>query len=147
MLLQQCKICWFVVNTFQMPHCSLSLISVFLLVQPPTVDITPSPATATAGQSYTLTCTVTLTMGVLGQPTIEWMSLDSGDTDIIVGDVTADSGNPSMYTRTLTFMLRTSHGGDYTCQATSSAVTGMDTETLTVQCELNHEVHFTHSTN
>ena len=147
MLPIQCKICWFVVNAFQMHHCSLSLISVFLLVQPPAVDITRSPATAVAGQSYTLTCTVTLTMGVSGPPTIEWLGFDSSDTDITVGDVTADSGNPSMYTRTLTFMLRTSHGGDYTCQATSSAVTGMDTETLYVQCELNHEVHFTHSTN
>ena len=123
-----------------MYHYSLSL-KLFSLVQPPTVAITQSPAIAIAGESFTLTCTVTLTMGVLEQPAIEWIGLDDNDPGIAVGDVTADMGDASIYTRTLTFMLRTSHGGIYTCEATSSAVTEMDSVTLTVQSE------FVHSTN
>ena len=92
-----------------------------------------------AGESFTLACTVTLSEGDTGPPTIEWISSNgdfSGDTDITQGAVTEDGVNPSMYTRTLDFNLRTSHGGGYTCRATSSAVTGMDTETLIVQSTL-----------
>ncbi len=124
-----------------MHYCSLLTETFFLIVEPPTVAITPSPATAIAGESFTLTCTVILTMGVSGPPTIEWIDLNDTDTGITVGDVTADMGDASIYTRTLTFMLQTSHGGDYTCEATSSTVTGMDSETLTVQSELVHSTH------
>ena len=84
-------------------------------------------------------------MGVSGPPAIEWIGLNGDDTGITVGDVTADFGDASIYTRTLTFMLRTSQGGDYTCEATSSAVTGMDSETLTVQSKLVHSTHCTSS--
>ena len=84
-------------------------------------------------------------MGVSGPPAIEWIGLDDNDPGITVGDVTADMGDASIYTRTLTFMLRTSHGGDYTCEATSSGVTGMDSETLTVQSELVHSTNCTSS--
>ena len=79
---------------------------VFLL-EPFNVTITAS-GMSTAGQMYTLTCSV----DVPGTSSIQWQY--SNGSDVTTGDgITVSEG-------VLTFNpLRTSHGGEYTCQATA----------------------------
>ena len=117
------------------------LLFCFIPVPPPTVEITSTPGTRTAGDSLILTCTVTVADESLGQPTIEWMgpggSIISSGSNIMIGSI-AQGSTSSIYTRALEFNLQTSHGGEYTCQSTSSEVTAVDTETLIVQSELKH---------
>ena len=77
-----------------------------------------------AGDTLTLTCTVTVAdwaESSVGTVTLEWMDSE-GTTLSTGGDITlGDQMGPSpMFTRTLEFdPLRTSHGGECTCQARS----------------------------
>ena len=77
---------------------------VFLL-EPFNVTITDS-GISTSGQMYTLTCSI----DVPGTPSIQWQY--SNGSNVTTGDgITVSVG-------VLTFNpLRTSHGGEYTCQA------------------------------
>ena len=89
----------------------------------------------TAGQSYNLTCTVTLD-GITGSPTIEW--LDPNNNPLLnSSSVTVKNSvmvNNSAYDRTLAFSsLRTSHGGQYTCQATLDQASAVASSELLVQ--------------
>ena len=88
-----------------------------------------------AGQSYSLTCAVTLE-NAAGAPTVGWLDpnnnplLDSS-RNITVGDTVPV--NCSTYTTTLQFTtLRTSHGGQYSCQATLGAVSNTAAVNITV---------------
>ena len=87
-----------------------------------------------AGQSYNLTCTVTLE-NEAGAPTVEWLdpnnnTLSSG-SDITVGDTVPV--NCFTYTTTLHFTtLHTSHGGQYSCQATLGVVNNTAAVNITV---------------
>ena len=88
------------------------------------ITITPGAAVFTAGQSYNLTCTATLE-NATRTPTVEWLGPNNnslhGSSDITVGDTV--TVNCSTYTTTLQFTtLRTSHSGQYSCQATLGAV-------------------------
>ena len=101
----------------------------------------PSPAitvsvstmgTATAGESYTLTCTVMEEIvGLTNKPSLQWLN-SSGD--VIVGreDIIGQTDNTAMLV--LTFdPVRTSDGGDYTCEGTLESPPGMlvnDTEQM-----------------
>ena len=87
-------------------HICIPYPFVFLL-EPFNVTITDS-GISTAGQMYTLTCSVI----VPGTPSIQWQY--SNGSDVTTGDgITVSAG-------VLTFNpLRTSHGGEYTCQATA----------------------------
>ena len=89
----------------------------------------------TAGQSYSLTCTTTLD-GITGSPTIVWR----GPNNIPVynnSSATVENMvvvNDSAYERTLVFsILYTSHGGQYTCQATLDQVSAMARTELSVK--------------
>ena len=89
-----------------------------------------------AGQSYNLTCTVTLE-NVAGAPTVEWLDPNSNPLPNS-SDITVESlpVNKSAYTTTLHFTtLRTSHGGQYSCQVTLGAFNYNRTATtnITVQ--------------
>ena len=102
----------------------------------PTLDISISHdgGPFIAGQSYNLTCTVTLE-NATGVPTVEWLDpnnnpLSSG-SNITVGKTVAV--NCSTYITTLYFSsLYTSHGGQYSCQATLGAVNNTATTNITV---------------
>ena len=102
----------------------------------PTLDITISHdgGVFIAGQSYNLTCTVTLE-NVIGIPIAEWLDPNNNtlhsSSDITVGDTV--TVNCSTYTTTLQFTtLRTSHGGQYSCQATLGAVNNTAAVNITV---------------
>ena len=103
----------------------------------PTLDVTISHVGGPfiAGQSYNLTCTVTLE-NAAGTPTVGWLNPNNNplhsSSDITVGDTVAV--NCSTYTTTLQFTtLRTSHGGQYSCQATLGAVNNTIITNVTVQ--------------
>ena len=92
----------------------------------PTLDVIISRGAVASitGQSYNLTCTVTL-KNATGTPTVEWLDpnnnpLHSG-SGITVGDTVPV--NCFTYTTILQFTtLRTSHDGQYSCQATLGAI-------------------------
>jgi len=88
-----------------------------------------------AGESFSLTCTVTLAVGDsrIGDPVVQWIGPDGGSINSDIQQViTSDS--TVTYVSTLEFTpVQTSHGGQYTCQATSSTGTVMDVKQLTVQ--------------
>ena len=73
---------------------------------------------------YTLQCTITVTQGVVGDLEVAWLDQDS---QILTsqGEITTSihpvvGGSSRITTYILQFSpLRTSHGGVYTCQATS----------------------------
>ena len=98
-----------------------------------TISSTGAP---TAGESFSLTCSVTLEDGgVLTEDLIvQWKApVDTSmDRNIaVVNDTSTDTS-----TSTLQFTpVRTSHGGPYTCEATTTAGMDMATETLTVKSE------------
>ena len=101
---------------------------------PPTVTISP-PEIPVAGEFFSLTCTVTLAEGdsLIGDPVVQWLGPDGGS---IISDTQHLMTNDSTktYVSTLEFTpVQTSHGGLYTCQATSTAGTVMDAKTLTVK--------------
>lgn len=67
-----------------------------------------------------LICTATLTEGLPVTPGIQWLTADGnpigGDEGITVGDLEVIEGVTE--SRRLVFnLLRTSHGGEYTCRA------------------------------
>ena len=85
-----------------------------------------------AGQSYNLTCTVTLE-NAAGAPTVGWLGPNNNplSSGITVGDTVPV--NCSTYTTTLHFTtLRTSHGGQYSCQATLGVVNNTAAVNITV---------------
>ena len=62
-----------------------------------------------------LTCTVTVEEHLVVQPTVEWSGGSVGSESVSVGDIMRDGATS---TRQITFSpLRTSHGGQYMCQA------------------------------
>ena len=106
-------------SIFDLQHCLGTLV--------PTLDInitSDGGSPFIAGQSYNLTCTVTLE-NVIGAPTVGWLDptnnpLDN-NSDTTVGETVPV--NCFTYTTTLHFTtLRTSHGGQYSCQATLGAI-------------------------
>ena len=102
----------------------------------PTLDIWVSHGGSpfTAGQSYNLTCTVTLENATRNL-TVEWLDPNNNpvlnNSDITVGTTVAV--NYSTYTTTLQFItLRTSHSGQYSCQATLGDVNNTAAVNITV---------------
>ena len=98
------------------------------------IIISRGAAASTAGQSYNLTCTVTLE-NVAGTPTVKWLGPNNNplqnNSNITVGDTVLV--NCSTYTTTLYFTtLRTSHGGQYSCQATLGVVNNTAAVNITV---------------
>ena len=88
-----------------------------------------------AGQSYNLTCTVTLE-NATRTPTVGWLDPNNNPlhsrSEITVGDTV--TVNCSTYTSTLHFTaLRTSDGGQYSCQATLGALNTIAAVNITVQ--------------
>ena len=121
-------------------HCTdITFCCFFFPDSTPNVEIISSPGTRTAGELLILTCTVIVATESLGQPTINWIDPDGGiissGSNVVARPITQVSN--STYIRALEFNLQTSHGGEYTCEATSSAVTAVATEILTVQSEFN----------
>ena len=83
------------------------LVPYIFLLEPFDVTITDS-GMSTAGQMYTLTCSV----DVPGTPSIQWQYSN--------GSVVTNGGGITVSAGVLTFNpLLTSHGGEYTCQATA----------------------------
>ena len=87
-----------------------------------------------AGLSHNLTCTVTLE-NTADTPTVEWLDHNNNpltnNGGITVGDTVAV--NCTTYTTTLHFTtLHTSHGGQYSCQATLGTVTNSKAMNITV---------------
>ena len=103
------------------------------LVTPPTVTISPHE-TPTAGESFSLTCTVNLAegdyiVGDSGSP-VQWKGPDVASIKSTLQVMT------NTYISTLEFNpVRTSHGGEYICQATSTAGTIMDAANIIIQSE------------
>ena len=89
----------------------------------------------TAGRSYNLTCTVVLNR-ITGSLTIEWLSLNNNPV-VNNSNFTVENMvmvNDSTYERTLVFSrLHTSHGGQYTCEATLGQASAMISTELSVQ--------------
>ena len=92
---------------------------------PPDVNIITS-GVSIAGQIYSLLCRVTAPEGLTSEPQVRWIS-PQGNTlstggELIVGNQPV-IGNPSrLTTYSIQFSpLLTSHGGEYTCQATVSS--------------------------
>ena len=85
----------------------------------PTLAVTITGNTSgTAGQEFSLTCSVTAVKYLIVQPTVQWSGRSVGSSGVTGSDTTL-SGIISA--KTLTFNpLRTSHGGEYTCQAVVS---------------------------
>ena len=92
-----------------------------------------------AGESYNLTCIVTEeVVGLTNMPTLQWLNSSYQVFDgegITVGQL---QQNETTATLVLTFdPVRTSHGGEYTCQGTLESPPGplMNTseQTVTVQ--------------
>ena len=87
------------------------------------------------GRSNNLTCTVTVE-NVADPPTVKWLDPNknplTNNDDITVTDTVAL--NCSTYTTVLHFTtLHTSHGGQYSCQATLGAVNNTAAVNITVQ--------------
>ena len=102
----------------------------------PTLDIWVSHGGSPfiAGLSYNLTCTVTLE-NAAGNLTVEWLGLNNNQlhssSDVTVGDTVPV--NCFTYTTTLQFTtLHTSHGGQYSCQATLGDVNSTAAVNITV---------------
>ena len=94
-----------------------------------------------AGQSYNLTCTVTLE-NTADTPTVEWLGPNnnplSNSSDITVERLPV---NNFTYTTTLHFTtLRTSHGGQYSCQVTLGSVNNTAAMNITVLSKFFHLV-------
>ena len=89
----------------------------------------------TGGQLYNLTCFVTVD-GITGSLSIEWLGPNNNrilnSSSATVENVVMV--NDSAYDRTLVFSsLHTSHGGQYTCQATLGQASTVDSTELSVQ--------------
>ena len=89
----------------------------------------------TVGQPYNLTCIAVLD-GITGPPSIGWLDSNNNpllnSTSLTVRNVLMV--NDSAYDRTLVFShLHTSHGGQYTCLATSGRAYAMARAELLVE--------------
>ena len=119
-------------------HCVILTIYIIHSSAPlPGVTIS-STGTLTAGKPFSFFCTVTLADGgsLTEDLTVQWVTPASISvhTDRDIGIIITNSTGTS--TSTLQFTpLRTSHGGQYTCKATTTAGNDSATETLTVQSE------------
>ena len=107
---------WKPVLTF-LTTCASCVLLLFLPpdLPDPVVEISPDPVPATAGGDLVLTCTVTVEEHLVAQPTVEWSGGSVGSESVSVDDIMRDG---AISTRQITFSpLRTSHGGQYECQA------------------------------
>ena len=100
-------------------------LSVIVPSPPIVVQVSPSSTGApTAGSSYSLTCIVLDDVsGLSSIPEIEWINPE-GDEVVNGGGITVGDAvyNTTTATRTISFTsIRTSHVGQYTCQATLSS--------------------------
>ena len=100
-----------------------------------------------AGLSYNLTCTVTLE-NAIETPTVGWLDPNNNPLDtnsnITVWNIVRV--NCSTYTTTLHFTtLHTSHGGQYSCQATLRGVNNTAAVNITVPSKRIH-FHFMYHT-
>ena len=104
------------------------------------MEITPE-GPSTAGMEHTLICIVTSAENLFSSPDVVWTYsngtiIDSGDGITVGQAVTEGSGTTSILSYNL---LRTSHGGMYTCMAdisipeASVAVTNDASATVNVQ--------------
>ena len=103
---------------------------------PPTVSISPPVGTPAAGEPFSLTCSVTLEDGgsLTEDLIVQWEAPFDINTDNDIRVTTADSTGTR--TSELQFaVLRTSHGGQYTCRANTTTGTDVATESLIVQSE------------
>ena len=93
--------------------------SLFFSDLPQPVVTIESMGSGTAGEEYQLICTVEVVEGLVVQPTVAWLdptNQPANQPNIAVG--TAQRNGVSTTLLTLTFTpLRTSHMGQYTCQA------------------------------
>ena len=104
----------------------------------PDLEVAVSPdTTITAGDELELTCTVTVVENLIVELTVQWIGGSVGSAGVTESATTV-SGVTS--TRMLTFSpLLTSHGAQYTCQATINipsinvAKTGNDSTDVMVQ--------------
>ena len=104
--------------------CVPSYYSFVLGLNAPDVVVT-SEGEPTAGNTYTLVCRVSLVEDLVVDPNPSVVWLDSSGRTVSGVNITAGrttiEGN--VITRNLTFnFLRTSHGGEYTCQANISVL-------------------------
>ena len=119
--------------------CSAYLLYFYSPAPPPIATISPPGRTPTAGESFSLTCSVTLAGGgsLTDDLLVRWevpvdINMDS-DIQVLTRDSTVTRTSTLRFTT-----VRTSHGGKYTCKATTTGGTDMATETLLVQSEKRH---------
>ena len=96
----------------------------------PNVSISPARVSPTAGQTYSLTCSVQVVPHLVEEPSIVWTRQDGTQVNVSSGYSLQLYFNP----------LRTSDGGDYTCQASVNisgvvSVSGEDSIDLLVASE------------
>ena len=112
------------------------LLYFYFLAPPPIVSTVLSPGRPTAGESFSLACSVTLADGgsLTEDLIVQWEAPVDIQMDSAIQVMTTDS--TVTRTSTLRFTpVRTSHGGQYTCKATTNGGTDMSTKALTVQRE------------
>ena len=97
---------------------SLFLFSILLSDLPQPVVTIESMGSRTAGEEYQLICTVEVVEGLVVQPTVAWLdppNQPASQPNIAVGTAQWEGVSTTL---ALTFNpLRTSHMGQYTCQA------------------------------
>ena len=97
-----------------------ALTGCVLLFLPPALPalvpvILPSPASATAGEVVELSCSVPVVEHLVQSPTLDWSEGSVGQPGVAVTDLTTLGGT---IWRNISFSpLKTSHGGQYVCQA------------------------------
>ena len=103
---------------FTSNYIILFLFCIFLSDVPSPMVTIESMGSRTAGEDYELICTVEVVEGLVVQPTVAWLdptNQTASQPNITVGTAQRNGVNTTL---TLTFnLLRTSHMGQYTCQA------------------------------
>ena len=100
-----------------------ALTGCVLLFLPPALPalvpvILPSPASATAGEVVELSCSVPVVEHLVQSPTLNWSGGSVGQPGVAVTNLTTLGGT---IWRNISFSpLKTSHGGQYVCQASLS---------------------------
>ena len=118
-------------------------IFLFPIAPPPIATISPLGGTPTAGESFSLTCSVTLADG--GSLTDDLIVHWEAPVDINMNSAIQVMTTDSTVTRTSTLRftpVRTSHGGKYTCKATTTGGTDVSIKALTVQSKLRRDIPF-----